>query len=108
MLARGTYSPKVLALVCVRCCFYCRGRWTSLSLLGLTVWGMVWRPCYLETVGGRQAALFPEAEGALQLLGGAQGKCVGLAQAAQQGQAGREAGQVVAAWDTGRMEGGVG
>lgn len=57
-----------------------------------------WR--YLEAVGGRQAALLPEAKRALQLLRGAQGQGVGLGQATQQGQAGREAGQVVAAWDT--------
>lgn len=62
-------------------------------------------PCYLEAVGGGQAALFPEAEGALQLLCGAQGERVGPAQAAQQGQAGREARQVVAAWDTGKKGG---
>lgn len=66
---------------------------------------MAWRPCYLEAVAGGQPALLPEAEGALQLLGGAQGEGVGLAQAAQQGQAGREGGQVVAAWDKrGRMQ----
>lgn len=56
--------------------------------------------CYLEAVGGGQAALLPEAEGRLQLLRGAQREGVGLVQATQQDQAGREAGQVVAAWDT--------
>lgn len=60
---------------------------------------MVWRPCYLAAVGGGQATLLPEAEGTLQLLRGAQGEGVGLTQATQQGQAGREAGQVVATWD---------
>lgn len=49
---------------------------------------MVWGACYLEAVGGGQAALLPEAEGVLQLLGGAQGAGAGLGQAAQQGQAG--------------------
>lgn len=56
--------------------------------------------CYLEAVGGGQAALLPEAEGGLQLLQGAQREGVGLVETTQQDQAGREAGQVVAAWDT--------
>lgn len=43
---------------------------------------------YLEAVGSGQAALLPEAYGALQLLRGAQGEGVGLVQATQQGQAG--------------------
>lgn len=64
-----------------------------------------WRPRYLEAVRGGQAALLPEAEGALQLLGRAQRERVGLIQATQQGQAGREAGQVVTTWDTrGRIQ----
>lgn len=54
------------------------------------------RALYLEAMGGRQAALFPEGQRALELLGRAEWESVGLVQATQQGQAGREAGQVVA------------
>lgn len=60
----------------------------------------VGQSCYLEAVGGGQAALLPEAEGGLQLLQGAQREGVGLVETTQQDQACREAGQVVAAWDT--------
>lgn len=40
----------------------------AFPLLGLSLGWMVWRSCYLAVAGGGQAALLPEAEGALQLL----------------------------------------
>lgn len=54
------------------------------------------RALYLEAVGGRKAALFPEGQRALELLCRAEWESAGLAQATEQGQAGRETGQVVA------------
>jgi hypothetical protein len=42
--------------------------------------GKMWGPAlYLEAVGGRQAALFPEGQGALELLCWAEWQCSGLA-----------------------------
>lgn len=41
--------------------------------------GKMWGPAlYLEAVGGRQAALFPEGQGALELLCWAEWQCAGL------------------------------
>lgn len=47
----------------------------SMASMGKT-WG---RALYLEVVGGRQVALFPEGQRTLELLGRAEWQCVGLA-----------------------------
>lgn len=65
---------------------------------------LCWTGPYLASVGGRQAALLPLLERALQLLRRAQGLAERGVQAAQQCQAGRQAGQVVAAWHGGGLE----
>lgn len=48
--------------------------------LSMANMGKMWgRALYLEAVGGRQAALFPEGQRALELLCGAEWQCAGLA-----------------------------
>lgn len=66
--ARGPCSLQKGWLCCWFCLGHCSYRKTGLSPAGSRFGWVARRPCYLEAVGGGQATLLPEAEGALQLL----------------------------------------